>query len=66
MRKLCIRGSLDRICGLHQGLTSAEETNGPAPLQCAKAEDRQVSEGKGTYLCSQMGVFFGCALSVFK
>lgn len=59
-------GFLDRTRGLPQRLTSAEETGIPAALQCVKVEDRQVSGGKGTYLCSQMGVLFSCALSLFK
>lgn len=59
-------GFLDRTRGLPQRLTSAEETGIPAALRCVKVKDRQVSGGKGTYLCSQMGVLFGCALSLFK
>lgn len=59
-------GSLDKTRGFDHRLTSAEETDIPAALQCVKVEDRQVSGGKGTYLCSQMGVLFGCALSLFK
>lgn len=45
-------GSLDRTRRLPQQPTSAEETDIPAALRCVKVEDRQVSEGKGTYLCS--------------
>lgn len=58
-------GFLDRTRGLPQRLMSAEEM-AFLLLFSVKVEDRQVSGGKGTYLCGQVGVLFGCALSLFK